>query len=83
MDASQNNPDENQLHAGIKEQALVEAVTTSGFPLQGLVRPAFPLVPLKLEILHMYSVRTSFWDVKSFLGRTSKVTGLADQRSKR
>ena len=37
MDASDNNPLENSLPAGIKERTLIDAITTSGFPLQGLV----------------------------------------------
>ena len=37
MDASNFNPEENRLHAGVKEQALVDAITNSGFPLQGHV----------------------------------------------
>lgn len=37
MDTSENNPHENQLPAGIKERVLLDAIATSGFPLQGLV----------------------------------------------
>lgn len=37
MNQSESNPPENKLPAGIKEAELTRSITTSGFPLQGVV----------------------------------------------
>ena len=37
MDQSELNPSENQLPAGLNEEELTRSITTSGFPLQGVV----------------------------------------------
>lgn len=36
MQSSENNPAENKLHAGTTEQALIDAIEASGYPLQSV-----------------------------------------------
>lgn len=37
MNESEINPPENKLHEGLNEEELIRSITTSGFPLQGVV----------------------------------------------
>ena len=37
MNKSEINPPENKLHEGLNVEELIRSITTSGFPLQGVV----------------------------------------------